>query len=224
MGHVLALGAATVGVLLPTLMGCTTSGDADPLSGLPATSAASPQSGPRSSTNSQEWPTGRVVTSNAALVGKWRTIELYGRAVAPKRDRNGRPLEMGFLSGSGKWLWDANDGCNSASGRYKFTADGTFHAMGGVTPRVACPTMSFRQRPAECQSGTRRRPGAACASPRHYACATDVSRGVSCRPDASKFAGSSQAWSRCLMAGHSSSVIENHEVSRLRPLLTFAFR
>jgi predicted dithiol-disulfide oxidoreductase (DUF899 family) len=45
-----------------------------------------------------------------------------------------------------------------------------------------------------------------------------------CRPDPSKFAGSSQASSRARTRGHSRSTTENQAVSRLRPLVTIACR
>ena len=52
--------------------------------------------------------------------------------------------------------------------------------------------------------------------------AVSVVRRTRCRPSVSKFAESSQRSKACASAGHSRSVVANHAVSRLRPLITHA--
>lgn len=84
---------------------------------------------------------GKPVTAEAQLLGHWRTLELYGRAVSSEVDINSRPLWLDFLQLSGQWTWSASEGCNATAGRFSISARRAFNAFGQSTTLVACPDL-----------------------------------------------------------------------------------
>lgn len=130
---------AVVGVALFVLTACT-SGGQDPESVTrPATSNPAPsQSEPSESPTAVAEPEGKLVSAESVLLGKWRPVELYGRPVSTRKDRNGRPLGLDFLQLTGRWSWSANDGCNTTSGHFSVSEKGAFHASDRGTTLVAC--------------------------------------------------------------------------------------
>jgi hypothetical protein len=83
-----------------------------------------------------------AITSPEQLVGRWEPTVLPSRSINPAGGTQGRSPVLGWVTFTSATAdttqWVMNDGCNTSSGTYRFSPDGTVTPRSGVSTSVAC--------------------------------------------------------------------------------------